>query len=98
MAEKEKVVRVQVGFNQQQRQLVEKLKEERTFGETDGEIIRAVFVRWKQMGTDGKAASTFSGSQNCDLVDDGKRTVAARRSVLGNRRRTSKGIWGLDHP
>ena len=46
MAEKENVVRVQVGFNQQQRQLVEKLKEERTFGETDGEIIRAIFVRW----------------------------------------------------
>ena len=37
---------VEVGFNQQQRQLIEKLKQEGTFGDTDGEIVRAVFIEW----------------------------------------------------
>lgn len=40
------IVRVEVGFNQQQRQLIQKLKEEGTFGDTEGEIIRNVFVQW----------------------------------------------------
>ncbi len=46
MSKREDVVRVKVGFNQQQRQLLEKIKEEGTFGKEDGEIIRAVFIEW----------------------------------------------------
>lgn len=46
MAEKGETVQVLVGFNQQQRELIEKLKEEGTFGTTPGEIVRAVFVEW----------------------------------------------------
>jgi hypothetical protein len=37
---------VKVGFNQQQRQLIERLKAEGTFGKTDGEVIRAAFAKW----------------------------------------------------
>ena len=39
-------VQVPVGFNQQQRQLIEQLKQEGAFGETDGEVVSAVFVEW----------------------------------------------------
>ena len=46
MEEAEDTVTVQVGFNQQQRQLIERLKEERTFGETEGDVVRAVFTKW----------------------------------------------------
>ena len=46
MAESDEVVVVQVGFNQQQRQLIEKLKQEGTFGSTDGEVVRAIFLEW----------------------------------------------------
>ena len=37
---------VRVGFNQQQRQLLERLKESGQAGKTDGEIIRFGFARW----------------------------------------------------
>jgi hypothetical protein len=39
-------VTVNVGFNQQQRQLIERLKSEGTFGKTEGEIIRSIFLKW----------------------------------------------------
>ena len=39
-------VTVQVGFNQQQRQLLEILKAEGSFGTEDGEVIRRVFAEW----------------------------------------------------
>lgn len=45
MATKETTT-IEVGFNQQQRQLIEKLKERKTFGETDGEIVHAGFAAW----------------------------------------------------
>ena len=47
---------VKVGFNQQQRQLLERLKAEGTFGATDGEIVRAVFVQW--LTNEGSLAAT----------------------------------------
>ena len=37
---------VAVGFNQQQRELIERLKREKSYGETEGEIIHAVFAAW----------------------------------------------------
>ena len=37
---------VKVGFNQQQRQLIEKLKAEGTLGKTDSEVVRAAFAKW----------------------------------------------------
>ncbi|MBI2997858.1 MAG: hypothetical protein HYY46_05315 [Deltaproteobacteria bacterium] len=46
MSSQEDLVKVKVGFNQQQRQLVEKLKKEGTMGKTDADIVRAVFVQW----------------------------------------------------
>jgi hypothetical protein len=39
-------VEIRVGFNQQQRQLIEKIKKETDMGKTDAEVIRAVFVQW----------------------------------------------------
>ena len=39
-------VQVPVGFNQQQRQLLDQLKKEGTFGTTHSEVIRAIFVLW----------------------------------------------------
>jgi hypothetical protein len=42
----EKTTTVKVGINQQQRQLIEKLKAEGTFGKTDGEVIRVLFAKW----------------------------------------------------
>jgi hypothetical protein len=39
-------VEIKVGFNQQQRQLIEKIKKETDMGKTDGEVIRTVFVQW----------------------------------------------------
>ena len=41
-----KTVTVQVGFNQQQRLLLENLKAEGLFGNEDGEVIRRVFAEW----------------------------------------------------
>ena len=43
---KEEFVEIKVGFNQQQRQLIEKIKKETDMGKTDAEVIRAVFVQW----------------------------------------------------
>ena len=37
---------IEVTFNQQQRQLIEKIKKETDLGKTDAEVIRAVFVQW----------------------------------------------------
>ncbi|GEM_PF-1423517 len=42
----EEFVEIKVGFNQQQRQLIEKIKKETDMGKTDAEVIQAVFVRW----------------------------------------------------
>jgi hypothetical protein len=46
MAEQDEHVEIKVGFNQQQRQLIEKIKKEKNMGESDAEVIRAVFVQW----------------------------------------------------
>ena len=46
MSKQEEVVKVQVGLNQQQRQLLEKIKRETSMGDADAEVIRAVFARW----------------------------------------------------
>ncbi len=43
---KDEFVEIKVGFNQQQRQLIEKIKKETDMGKTDAEVIRAVFVKW----------------------------------------------------
>ena len=43
---KDELVQIKVGFNQQQRQLIEKIKKETEMGKTDAEVIRAVFVQW----------------------------------------------------
>ena len=43
---KEELIEIKVGFNQQQRQLLEKIKNETNMGKTDAEVIRAVFVQW----------------------------------------------------
>jgi len=48
MAEQEEFVEIKVGFNQQQRQLIEKIKKEKQMGATDAEVIRAAFVEWLQ--------------------------------------------------
>ena len=42
----EEFVEIKVGFNQQQRQLIEKIKKETDMGKTDAGVIRAVFVQW----------------------------------------------------
>jgi hypothetical protein len=42
----EEFVEIKVGFNQQQRQLIEKIKKETDMGKTDADVIRAVFVQW----------------------------------------------------
>ena len=39
-------VEIKVGFNQQQRQLIDKIKKETDMGKTDADVIRAVFVQW----------------------------------------------------
>ena len=44
----EEFVEIEVGFNQQQRQLIEKIKNETDMGKTDAEVIRTVFVHWLQ--------------------------------------------------
>lgn len=46
MAKQEELVKVEVGLNQQQRQLIEKVRKERDMGKTDAEVIRAVFAQW----------------------------------------------------
>ena len=46
MPKQEEFVEIKIGFNQQQRQLVEKIKKETNMGKTDAELIRAVFVQW----------------------------------------------------
>ena len=46
MAKQEELVKVEVGLNQQQRQLIEKARQERNMGKTDAEVIRAVFAQW----------------------------------------------------
>ena len=43
---KDEFAEIKVGFNQQQRQLIEKIKKETDMGKTDAEVIRAVFVQW----------------------------------------------------
>ena len=40
------MVKVKVGLNQQQKQLIENLRREKQYGETFPEIIRAVFKEW----------------------------------------------------
>jgi len=45
-AKKDELVQIKVGFNQQQRQLIEKIKNETDMGKTDAEVIRTVFVQW----------------------------------------------------
>ena len=45
-AKKDDLVEIKVGFNQQQRQLIEKIKNETDMGKTDAEVIRTVFVQW----------------------------------------------------
>ena len=45
-SKKGEFVEIKVGFNQQQRQLIEKIKNETDMGKTDAEVIRAVFVQW----------------------------------------------------
>jgi hypothetical protein len=42
----EEFVEIKVGFNQQQRQVIEKIKNETDMGKTDAEVLRAVFVEW----------------------------------------------------
>jgi hypothetical protein len=42
----EEFVEIKVGFNQQQRQLIEKIKNETDMEKTDAEVIRTVFVQW----------------------------------------------------
>ena len=39
-------VEIKVGFNQQQRQVIEKIKNETDMGKTDAEVIRDVFAQW----------------------------------------------------
>jgi hypothetical protein len=46
MAKQDEFVEIKVGFNQQQRQLIEKIKKEKNMGATDAEVIQAVFVQW----------------------------------------------------
>ncbi|MBI2361269.1 MAG: hypothetical protein HYV04_20580 [Deltaproteobacteria bacterium] len=46
MPKQEELIEIQVGFNQQQRQLLEKIKRETNMGKTDAEVIRAAFVQW----------------------------------------------------
>ena len=48
MSKQEEPVKVQVCLNQQQRQLLEKIKRETRMGDTDAEVIRAVFAQWLQ--------------------------------------------------
>jgi hypothetical protein len=43
---KDEFVEIKVGFNQQERQLIERIKKETDMGKTDAEVIRAVFVQW----------------------------------------------------
>jgi hypothetical protein len=45
-AKKDELVEINVGFNQQQRQLIEKIKNETGMGKTDAEVIQRVFVQW----------------------------------------------------
>jgi len=47
-AKEDEFVEIKVGFNQQQRQLIEKIKKETEtdMGKTDAEVIRTVFVQW----------------------------------------------------
>jgi hypothetical protein len=45
-AKEDEFVEIKVGFNQQQRQLIEKIKKETDMGKTDAEVIRTVFVQW----------------------------------------------------
>ena len=40
------MVKVTVGFNQQQMQLLEELRREKRFGETYSEVIRSIFAQW----------------------------------------------------
>jgi hypothetical protein len=47
----EQTTTINVGFNQQQRQLIERLKAEGAFGESEGEIIRSIFINW--LGEEG---------------------------------------------
>jgi hypothetical protein len=42
----EKVILVRVGFNQQQRELIERLKSDNGLDRTDSEIVRDGFVQW----------------------------------------------------
>ena len=42
----ENVIVVRVGFNQQQRELIERTRKEGDAGSTDGEVIRFGFARW----------------------------------------------------
>ena len=46
MATPQQDVAMQVGFNQQQRQLLEQLRLEGTFGESEAEVVGAVFLEW----------------------------------------------------
>ncbi len=46
MAGKDDTVPVEVGFNQQQRQLIDQLKEEGVFGTDRPEVVREVFAQW----------------------------------------------------
>jgi hypothetical protein len=45
-AKKDELVEINVGFNQQQRQLIEKIKNETGMGKMDAEVIQRVFVQW----------------------------------------------------
>ncbi|MBI4258705.1 MAG: hypothetical protein HY619_07100 [Thaumarchaeota archaeon] len=40
------MVKLRVGFNQQQKQLLDKLLQEKHFGETYPGVIRSVFEKW----------------------------------------------------
>ena len=46
MAGKDDTVPVEVGFNQQQRQLIDQLEEEGVFGTERPEVVREVFAQW----------------------------------------------------
>ena len=46
MAEDVELVEIRVGFNQQQRQLLEKIRQARGKGESEAEVVQAVFTEW----------------------------------------------------
>jgi hypothetical protein len=56
----ESVIIVRVGFNQQQRILIDRVKDEGQAGATEGEVVRFGFARWLE--SEGWRAGGIKGS------------------------------------